>query len=195
MKKPRQPMCESCTSTLRKHYTGKTNSPELVAAFVHEVEWYKCKGCGAANAGATAVAASNLTCRACGWVAGSKKKKNPKGKPNGAEKVAASSNIAKMLGGSATGKPASHQMLPANLMAPPPPLPDKPPPVPTEITEAGALEAELAWTRSQNAVLMRELSREKSLNTIIREDVLSSASSGLGAQSVSSCARGNVKGP
>jgi hypothetical protein len=86
-------------------------------------------------------------------------------------------------------------MLPANLMAPPPPLPDKPPPVPTEITEAGALEAELAWTRSQNAVLMRELSREKSLNTIIREDVLSSASSGLGAQSVSSCARGNVKGP
>ena len=95
MKKPRRPMCESCTSTIRKHYTGTTNSPELVAAFVHEVEVYKCKSCGEWNRGATAVAASNLACTVCGWTAGRKKK--GKAYPEGNANPAASSSIAKML--------------------------------------------------------------------------------------------------
>lgn len=136
MKKPRQPMCESCTSTIRKHYTGATNSPELVAAFVHEVEVYKCHSCGAWNQGAAAVAASNMTCTVCGWTAGRKKKLKAKKEPAAVKSqqrvggskdrntAAAPTQMAKML--AATAMPVGQTMIPPNL--PPPPVPRGTPP-------------------------------------------------------------------
>jgi len=83
MKKPQKPMCKGCTSTLRKHYNGKTNSPELAAAFVKEVQRYKCPRCNVWNDGAIAAAAvpPNLVCRECKWTAGSGDPNKPRKAP------------------------------------------------------------------------------------------------------------------
>ena len=67
-------MCESCCSTLRKHYTGSTNSPELCAAFVRVLSAYTCKQClTVVTDMSAAVSTGNLYCASCGWTAGSKK--------------------------------------------------------------------------------------------------------------------------
>jgi hypothetical protein len=128
MKKPYQPMCESCTSTLRKHYTGATNSPELAAAFVHEIEGYKCPNCEAWNQGSTAVGASNMVCNACGWSAGKKKKVGraaPKKKkqPDPKAKGAGAMEVARMLQAEPALPPASAAMLPPGAAMLPPGLP------------------------------------------------------------------------
>ena len=70
---PLAPMCESCTSTLRKHYTGTTNSPELAAAFVHTCHKYTCHRCNTENDAVEARRVGNMCCASCGWTAGSKK--------------------------------------------------------------------------------------------------------------------------
>ena len=125
MKKPRQPICESCTATLRKHYTHATNSPELTAAFVHEIESYKCRECGTWNDGGTAVRASNLCCTACSWTGGKKKKTGPRAAARSSKPVAHPTMVAEMLGGGGVRPPARAQraagrgaMLPPGL--PPP---------------------------------------------------------------------------
>jgi hypothetical protein len=69
------PMCERCTSTLRKHYTGATYSPDLAAAFVHTVKRYKCRDCDAwVEDTSLAKQHKNLVCEQCGWTGGSRKR-------------------------------------------------------------------------------------------------------------------------
>jgi hypothetical protein len=79
---PRKPMCTGCTATMRKHYTGMTNSPELAAAFVEEVERYKCPVCEEWKDGDIARAAEppNLICTDCDWRWGKDAPNKPRGR-------------------------------------------------------------------------------------------------------------------
>jgi len=80
--KPRKPMCTGCTATMRKHYNGKTNSPELVAEFVKEVGRYKCPECETWNDGVDAAAAEppNFICTKCDWRGGNRAPNKPRGR-------------------------------------------------------------------------------------------------------------------
>ena len=82
MNEPRKPMCTGCTATMRKHYRGVTNSPELAAAFVKEVKRYKCPECEEWKDGDIARAAEppNLICTDCNWRGGKDAPNKPRGR-------------------------------------------------------------------------------------------------------------------
>ena len=83
MQTPPAPLCESCTSTIRKHYTGVTTSPQICAGFTRLIDQYKCLMCETWHPGELAVSRGNMWCPSCGWVAGNK---NARKQPGGAKR-------------------------------------------------------------------------------------------------------------
>ena len=106
MQAPPAPLCESCTSTIRKHYTGVTTSPQICAGFTRLIDQYKCLVCETWHPGELAVSRGNMVCPSCGWVAGNK---NARKQPGGAKRK------------------------PKPRPAPPPPPPQEPEPKPAPL--------------------------------------------------------------
>jgi hypothetical protein len=100
MKEPRKPMCTGCTATMRKHYNGTTNSPELVAEFVKEVGRYKCPGCKMWKDGADAAAAEppNFICTECDWRGGNRAPNKPRGRSVARREAAEPEHVPDELG-------------------------------------------------------------------------------------------------
>ena len=68
MKQPPPPICERCTSTLRKHFKGQTFSAQLCQEFCAHVERVRCKKCQEWCSGEQCLIAGDFLCAVHGSV-------------------------------------------------------------------------------------------------------------------------------